>query len=416
MSDLIVRDATLLSCVDGSARDRQEHVDVVVRDGLIAEVRRTGHAIDAGTTVVEANGATLMPGLTDAHVHLALIGPTGDHGDLDWVSHVLTVSRVIEETLQEGFTTVRDVGGLDPAFARAVGRGQVPGPHILSSGSVISQVGGHGDLREAHEAVHHAGPSIPGLVARPEVVTGADEVRRVAREQLRKGADHLKVFASGGVLSPTDHWSQTQFQLEELRAAVEVAEAWGTYVAAHCHSEAALTQVIEAGIRSIEHGSQISPEIAAIMAERDVFLVPTLRVLQLIAAQDDLTASQRSDINQISDGSRAAIRAATDAGAGVGSGSDLVGPDQTGRGHEIVLKAEVMGPMAAILSATRDNARLFRMTETIGSVEPGKRADLILLGAHPLDDVAVLADGANIRTIVQAGKVVKDLDGKAHDE
>jgi imidazolonepropionase-like amidohydrolase len=409
---LVVRDTTLLSCAEEPVR---EHVDVLVTDGVITEIRRTGAVLPPGATAVDGRDVTTMPGLLDAHVHLALVGPAGDHGDLDWVSHVLAVRRVIEETLQEGFTTVRDAGGLDPAFARAVDSGQILGPKVLPSGSVISQVGGHGDLREAHEMVH-SGPSIPGLVARPEVVTGADAVRAAAREQLRKGATHLKLFTSGGVLSPTDHWTHTQFQFDEIRAAVEVAEAWGTYVLAHCHSERALGQVIEAGVRSIEHGSQINPEIAARMAARGVWLVPTLRVLDLIAAQEELSPDQGGDIRQIATGSRDAIRAAVDAGVGIGSGSDLVGPDQTGRGEEIVVKAEVMGVLPAIVSATRDNARLFRMEDKVGTVEVGKRADLVMVAGQPLDDVRLLADGRHIRLVLQAGIVVKDMDGRVRDE
>lgn len=412
MTTLAVQDTTLIDCTGGPVR---EHVDVLVEDGVIASVRPTGATVRPGATVVDGRGATLMPGLMDAHVHMALVGPGGDHGEGSWVSHVLSVRRVIEETLMEGYTTVRDAGGLDPAFARAVESGQITGPEIFSSGSVISQIGGHGDLRDSHTAAH-AGASIPGLVARPEVVTGADEVRRVAREQLRKGATQLKVFASGGVLSPTDHWTHVQFQAEEIRAAVEVADAWGTYVLAHCHSERALMQVIEAGVRCIEHGSQITPEIAKVMASRGTWLVPTLRTLDLIAAQDDLTADQADDISQITAGSERAIRAASEAGVGIGSGSDLVGPDQTGRGWEIVRKAEVMGVEAALLSATRDNARLIRVEDRLGTVEPGKQADLILVAGNPLDDVGMLTDGANTPWVMKAGVVVKDTEKRGHDD
>ncbi|MBU2666184.1 amidohydrolase family protein [Actinoplanes bogorensis] len=411
MTSLLIRDTSVMTCTDESV---QEHVDVEVEAGRIVGLRPAGRAVPAGTTVIDGAGHTLLPGLLDAHVHMALIGPAGDHGDGSWISHVLRVKGVIEDTLLEGFTTVRDAGGLDPAFARAVDAGQIRGPKIFPSGSVISQIGGHGDLREAHEAVHR-GASIPGLVARPEVVNGADEVRRVAREQLRKGATQLKMFTSGGVLSPTDHWTHTQFQFDEVRAAVEVAEAWGTYVLAHCHSASALMQVIEAGVRSIEHGSQVDERIADEMLRRDVWLVPTLQILQIIEADPALTPDQRVDINAIIDGSRNAVRIASAKGVGIGSGSDLVGPDQTGRGLEIVLKAELMGAAKAILSATRDNARLVRMQDTIGTIEAGKQADLVLVAGNPLDDVKLLASGTNIPVVIRAGEIVKDTAGMAHD-
>jgi imidazolonepropionase-like amidohydrolase len=410
--DLVIRDVSLFACVDESVR---EHVDVIARDGRISEIRATGQAVPPGMTVVEGSGHTLLPGLTDAHVHMALIGPSGDHGEGSWISHVLRVKDVIEATLHDGFTTVRDAGGLEPAFPRAASEGLIHGPRILPSGSVISQTGGHGDLREAHEAVH-AGPSVPGLVARPEVVDGADAVRRIAREQLRRGATQIKIFASGGVLSPTDHWTHVQFGVAEIRAAVEVAEAWGTYVLAHCHSERALGQVIAAGVRSIEHGSQVNEAIAAEMRERGIFLVPTLQTLEEILKDESLSADQRSDMHQIVTGSQNAIRVAMEAGVVIGSGSDLVGPDQRGRGREIVLKAELMGTAAAILSATRDNARLFRMSERIGTVEPGKDADLVLVDGQPLDDIGLLGSGASIPLVVRGGVIVKDAKHLAQGE
>jgi len=408
VTDLVIRDVTLLACVDQTVA---EHVDVTVQGSRIGHIRRTGTPAPPGARVIEGSGHTLMPGLTDAHVHMALIGPAGDHGAGSWISHVLGVKDVIEATLDDGFTTVRDAGGLEPAYARAVRAKQIRGPRILPSGSFISQTGGHGDARLAHEAVH-AGTSIPGLVARPEVVDGADAVRRAAREQLRRGATQIKVMASGGVLSPTDRWSHPQLSLDELRAAVEVAQACDTYVLAHCHSEAALRRVIQAGVRSVEHGSGLSAAIAADMAARGSYLVPTLLVLDVILADSALTDDQRADITTIKRGSRRAVRTAMAAGVTVGSGSDLVGPDQRGRARELARKAEVMGSAtAAILSATRDNARLFRMADRIGTVEPGKLADLILVDGHPLDDITLLADAARILLVVKGGVVVKDANG-----
>jgi imidazolonepropionase-like amidohydrolase len=407
---LLIRDVSMMSCTDEKI---QNHIDIQVEAGRIVGLHPTGSTSGVDTTVIDGSGHTVLPGLLDAHVHMALIGPTGDHGEGSWVSHVLQVKEVIETTLSEGYTTVRDAGGLDPAFARSVDSHQILGPKILPSGSVISQTGGHGDLREAHEAVH-GGPSIPGLVARPEVVNGADEVRRAAREQLRKGATQIKLFTSGGVLSPTDHWSHVQFQFDEIRAAVEVAEAWGTYVLAHCHSEAALRQVITAGVRSSEHGSQVNEEIAEEMLRREIFLVPTLQVLEAIQSDTSLTPEQRLDMLAITDGSKRAVQIAEAKGVSIGSGSDLVGPDQSGRGREIVLKAELMGAAGAILSATRENARLFRMADRIGTIELGKQADLILVAGSPLDDVELLVTGRNIPVVIRNGVVVKDAEGMAH--
>ena len=198
MTSLVIRNTELLDC---TGADPRAGIDVAVSGSLISGIGRgVGSSPDR---VIDAAGLTLMAGLTDAHVHMGLVSPAGGIGDLPWIDYVFTVRRIIENTLQEGFTTVRDAGGLDPHWARLVEQGVIDGPRILPSGSVLSQTGGHGDLRPAHHIEHPRG-SIPGLSATPEIVDGVDEVRRAAREQLRKGATQIKVFSSGGVLSPTD--------------------------------------------------------------------------------------------------------------------------------------------------------------------------------------------------------------------
>ena len=194
--DLVIRDVAVLDCTGAEPSGRH---DVVVRDGRIDSIHRHGEgATVRDATEVDGSGTTLMPGLTDAHVHFALIGQKGDHGDEPLIDHVLRVATYIDGALDEGFTTVRDAGGLEPAWAKAVEKGLVRGPRILPSGSHLSQTGGHGDARAAHQA-SHSWASIPGLVARAEVVDGADEVRRAVREQLRRGATQIKLLASAGV-------------------------------------------------------------------------------------------------------------------------------------------------------------------------------------------------------------------------
>jgi len=212
--------------------------------------------------VIDCQGRTLMPGLLDAHVHLASL-------DLDPVEEValapaviaLRIARQIEDTLQAGFTTVRDAGGLDWGFKEAVRQGLIRGPRIFISGPFLSQTGGHGDnqrprtARELFRAVH-------GLTTETILADGADEVRRAAREALRRGADQIKVMASGGAASPTDELDHVQFSVDELTAAVDVAGAVGTYVLAHAYGPRAIQNCLEAGIRSIEHGNFLDEETA----------------------------------------------------------------------------------------------------------------------------------------------------------
>jgi imidazolonepropionase-like amidohydrolase len=410
--DLVIRDVSVLDCTGREPSGRQ---DVVVRDGRIAAIEVAGQAKHDGLASVDGAGCTLLPGLTDAHVHFAIIGPHGDHGDEPLVHHVLKVATFIEGALDEGFTTVRDAGGLEPAWAKAVESGLLRGPRILPSGSYLSQTGGHGDARLAHEAVHRHGPSIPGLIARAEIVDGADAVRRAAREQLRRGATQIKLFASGGIVSPTDPFDSLQFSPEELSAAVEVARGWHTYVLAHCHTSPAIDAAVAAGVRSIEHGSLLEPETAARMAEHGVFMVPTLQTVIMIRDDPDrfgLTAEKAAAIRAVADRCFESIRVADAAGVAIGSGSDVVGPWQGRRGEEIILKAPILGVHRAIISATRTNAELFNLADRIGTVEVGKDADLILMQGEPLDDVELFRDPDNVRLVLQRGAVAKDTDGR----
>ena len=411
-TDLVIRDVSVLDC---TGREPSGRHDVVIRGGRIDVIEPAGRARHADLASVDGSGCTLLPGLTDAHVHFAIIGPHGDHGDEPLINHVLRVATFVEGALDEGFTTVRDAGGLEPAWAKAVESGLIRGPRILPSGSYLSQTGGHGDARLAHQAVHGHGPSIPGLIARAEIVDGADAVRRAAREQLRRGATQIKIFASGGVVSPTDPFDSVQFSREEIAAAVDVARGWHTYVLAHCHTSATIDVAVEAGVRSIEHGSLLEPETAARMAEHDVFMVPTLQTVVMIRDDPDrfgLTPEKAEAIRAVADRCFESIRVADAAGVAIGSGSDVVGPWQGRRGEEIILKAPILGVHRAIISATRTNAELFNLADRIGTVEVGKDADLILMQGEPLDEVELFADPANVRVVLQGGAVAKDTDGR----
>jgi imidazolonepropionase-like amidohydrolase len=325
------------------------------------------------------------------------------------VDYALLVRTLIEQTLHEGFTTVRDAGGLDPAWARAVAVGRIRGPRILPSGSFLTQTGGHGDMREAHEAVHGL-PSIAGLVANPEVVDGADSVRRAAREQLRRGATQIKLFVSGGVMSPTDPLESIQFTVGEIAAAVEVARSWGTYVLVHAHTSAAMRNALSAGVRSIEHGSILDEETAQRILAAGAFVVPTLLIL---TRPRPLGPAEAAKAARVSGASRTSVRLAHSGGIPLGSGSDLIGPDQEARAEEIVEKAHEIGPMSALVSATRVNAELVGLADRIGTVEPGKDADLVLVRGNPLDRIETLAEPDGVLFVLQRGEMVRDDEGRA---
>jgi len=407
---IIIRDAAI---VDATGREPEGRGDVLVEDGRIGAVGAVGE-VAAGVPVIDAAGASLLPGLSDAHVHLALIGTRGDHGSDPWIMHVLQVAGLIEAAPQEGFTTVRDAGGLEPAWAQAVASGALAGPRILPAGSPLSQTGGHADDRLRHESLPH-GHTIPGLVAAFEITDGVDEVRRAAREQLRRGATQIKLMASGGVISPTDPLDSLQLSVAEIAVAVEVAHSWGTYVMAHCHTSPSVEMALDAGVRSIEHGSMLEPETAARIAAEGAFMVPTLQTMESFIAfphRMGLAPEKLALLGGFAEQAYHSIEIARDAGVKLASGSDVVGPWQGHRGEELMYKARVLGAHEAIISATRTNAELFMLDHEIGTIEVGKRADLVLVRGEPLDDIALLADPENVVVVLQGGVVAKDSEGR----
>jgi imidazolonepropionase-like amidohydrolase len=404
MPPLLLNDSVLL---DGTGRDPRPRMSVLAEGGRIVRIADAGSiAVPEGARAVDCGGMTLMPGLTDAHVHFGLVAAGPNPEPESHVSYVLKVVENIRLALDEGFTTVRDAGNLDPAYAFAVEQGQIPGPRILPAGSFLTQTGGHGDQR--HRWTDQALLSVPGLVAHSVICDSADQVRRAARDQLRRGATQVKLMGSGGVMSPNDPLESLQFTVEEMAAAVHEARAYGKYVMAHCHTVGAMNNALDAGVRSIEHGSIIDEATARRMAEQDAYLVPTLVILEILARASAVPEFSKAKLELVRDTSKRSVEVAKHAGVRIASGSDLLGPRQSRRASEIAEKAKRLGPMEAIVSATKTNAGLFRMEDRIGTVEEGKDADVVLVAGDPLADVGVLVDAANIRLVVQRGVVRKD--------
>ncbi len=408
---LVFEDATLLDC---TGRDPQPKIQLVVENGRIDRIQSSnGARRPPDAQVVDCQGRTLMPGLLDAHVHLAIndLDPAAEAA-LPPAVIALRIAHQIEATLDAGFTTVRDAGGLDAGFKEAVRRGLIRGPRIFVSGAFISQTGGHGDHRERTSRVAY--PTVPGLTSESILADGADEVRRAAREVLRRGADQVKVMASGGAASPSDELDHVQYTVPELAAAVDAARGVGTYVLAHAYGPRAIQNCLTAGVRSIEHANFLDEETAdRMLAAEDVFLVPTIITYELLSAREaegGWTPDMVRKIRQGLTGAYDALGLAFEKGLRIASGSDVLADMQGEKGREIACQARVMGAMNAIIAATRTNAELMRIQNEVGTVEQGKRADLILVDGDPLADPGVFADANRVRTIVKAGEIVKDLD------
>ena len=410
MSPVAVLRSGLL--IDGTGREPIQGATVVIEDGNIVRVGKdSAIEVPRGAHVFELHGRAIMPGLADAHVHLGIVHLSAGAAQREPLAvWTMKVRQVIEETLEMGFTTVRDAGAIDGGFAQAVAEGYIRGPRILPSGSPISQTGGHGDWRQRFQ--EEPLPAIPGLVAMPAICDGPEEVRKAARQQLRRGATQLKVMAAGGAMSPADELETTQLTVDEMAAAVYEATAVGKTVMAHTYSPRSIANALEAGVRSIEHGNFLDEATAARMTDQGAFLVPTLTTYELIdrfGEQYGIPQFNLEKTRQAKSGSLESVQVAVAAGVKIGSGSDLLAAMQPYKTMELSLKAQVMGPMAAIVSATRTNAELFGLADRLGTVEAGKWADIIVVDGNPLDDIERLHDKNNVKLVLKQGAVLKNL-------
>ena len=408
MSTTVFRNCTLLDCTGAEPAPRS----TVLVDGTRI-TRVCGGAepvIPKDAVQIDCGGRTLMPGLSDAHVHAAIIETDPGKARRDSAATVaLRIKNVLEQTLDAGFTTVRDAFGLDWGFAQATERGLVRGPRILFVGACLSQTGGHGDWREPH---HHYSPieGIYGLVATPRICDSPDEMRRAAREMLRTGAHGIKIMAGGGCMSPTDELEHTQFTIEEMAAACYEARTVEKIALAHVYTPRGIMNAVHAGVRSIEHGNFLDEESATCMRDAGAYFVPTLTTYEVISAYGESQGIPRKmidKINQAKAGGLESLRIARAAGLNICSGSDVLSMMQPFKSMELALKASVLGAHEAILSATRTNAELFGLAEEIGTIEEGKCADLIVVDGQPLDDISVLQDAANVRLVMRDGQILK---------
>ena len=408
MGTTVFRDATILDC---TGRDPIVGGAVVVSGERIEAVGRGDQiSVPRDARVVDLGGKTLMPGLIDAHAHMALVEAkiSGFEALHPGAVYAFSVARNIENTLMQGYTTIRDAGGCDWSFKLAVERGLIKGPRMFVSNGVISQTGGHGDHRQRHNRgdPHQEHP----LMAPASIADGVDQVRLAAREQLRTGADQIKVMAGGGAASPTDAVDDPQYTVEELAAAVYEARAVKKYVLAHVYVPQGIKNCVEAGVRSIEHGNFLDEESASLMKEHGVFLVPTLAIFELVSRHGREYGAPESmieKINGIRDVGPQSLEIAKAIGLKIGSGSDVFGPYAVSRALSLELQAAVLGAMGSIISATRTNAELLGVADDIGTLEPGKLADLIVIDGDPLADISILQDEENVNLVMQSGRVVK---------
>jgi imidazolonepropionase-like amidohydrolase len=403
------RHATLLTC---TGVDPLYDATVIVEGAVIKDVMTGARtATGIGGDLIDCRGRTVMPGLIDAHVHVCAVEVDLGAQRRDYPTSLLAYAagKMIRQALDQGFTTVRDAGGADWGMKEAVDRGLIPGPRMFVSGHPLSQSGGHGDSRTRAE--NHVGCGCGAEIGMvPNIADGVEEVRRAVRTQLRRGADAIKVMAGGGVASPTDRLESPQYQPDELGAAVAEAEAAGTYVLAHAYTPAAIRNAVQAGVRSIEHGNFLDEATAKLMAAKGTFLVPTFVTYEKLHEQGrerGLSAAQLAKLDLVLGSGLDGLRRAHDAGVRIGSGSDLLGPLARHKARELAIKTSVLGAHATLIATTRTNAELLGVGDETGTIEPGKRADLLVVDGDPLADIAMLQNPDNLMAIVLAGQFHK---------
>ena len=382
-------------------------INIVIESGRIAEVSKT--PIGGCESVFDVNGATLMPGLCDAHVHVT--AGTASFPDLLRWSPMYTTARASEillGMLQRGFTTVRDCGGADYGLAKAIEEGYITGPRLLFSGHAISQTGGHGDMRGPGENWDSC-TCCAGLGV---IVDGVSQVRRACRDEIRKGAHFIKIMAAGGVASPTDRIGNTQFSEGEITAAVQEAEAAETYVAAHVYTARAANRALKNGVRSIEHGNLIDDSTIDLLLERDAFLVPTMSTHEVLGTEGvagGMPKEMCDKVFEVVDAGKATHAHAHSRGVKMVYGTDLLGPMHRHQLLEFSIRSAFQSPLEVIASATVTAAELFNLTEEIGDLSPGKRADIIALAGNPLEDIGILQEPEKyLKLVMKDGIIYKN--------
>ena len=386
----------------------RDGVEVLVADGVIREVSDRPIRSE-GAERFDLAGRVLMPGLIDAHVHvIAAFADLAANAVQPSSLAALRAGQIMTAMLMRGFTTVRDVGGADRGLVEAQASGVVAGPRLVISGKALSQTGGHCDMRIRSD---DRAPSEHRVGAMGRLCDGVEAVRLAAREELRAGANFIKVMANGGIASPTDPIHMLQFTRDELRAAVEEAVNYGTYVSAHLYTDVAIRRAIECGVYSLEHCNLIQPETARLAAQAKAFAVPTLITYDRLAIEAASLGMAADSVAKIETVRRAGLESLSilhDAGVRMAYGTDLLGAMHRHQSGEFALRARVLPALEVLRSATTLAADLCGLAGRAGIIEPGADADLLVVDGDPLRDWSLLeGQGSHIPAIMQAGRFVK---------
>jgi imidazolonepropionase-like amidohydrolase len=403
---------------DGSSKT-VSNADVLIEGNLIKSVA-ANMKVPAGTNVVDGGGRTLMPGLIEMHAHLCLKDGIPQFRD-DWDQMVAgaNTAHVLIDYLDQGFTTARDAGCNVLGIAKAVNSGYFPGPRIFPSGGFLSQTGGHGDTGYfadsigAKDSLERAGWSY--------IVDGRDEVMKAARHNLRAGATQIKIMAGGGVASEFDPLHMTQFSLDEMKAAVEVAADYGTYVLAHAYHDSSVNRAIDAGVRVIEHNFLVSEKTIKRMKKEGIALsVQAVVALVQFGDPDSITffsEDQKKKAKTVNAGALQMMEWAIEHELLMVTGGDMFGPYVSSQADNIIKFCEVANdPHLCLKTATSNAAEVLSWSGgmnpykygSLGVVEDGAYADVIIVDGNPLEDIEMIGRD-HVKLVIKDGTIYKNL-------
>ena len=403
----IVRNGTVL---DTTTMTYTENQVVVIENGVIVDVGDS-HTGDVDVDI-DAAGRFVLPGLIDGHVHFRLA--TLDFRALVQWSEVqfgINMARLAAATVERGFTTVRDLGGDVNGLMRSIADGHAQGPRIVRAGLMLTQTGGHGDIRSGAIEVASCGCVLDSNVM-SIVADGPDAVRKAARHLLRDGSDFIKIHVSGGVASPADPLESVQYTTEEIRIIVTEAHHRGTYVAAHAYTSEAIAMAVDAGVHCIEHGNLMDDRTAALIADAGAVVVPTLVTYQAmdnIGRQLGLPAANLAKNSVVLDSGLESLDRTHRAGVTLGFGTDLIGEAQTRQNDELAIRAQVQPAIDVLRSMWIVNAQLCHLEGRIGVLQPGACGDIVISNVDPIDDIAAFAQPETaLSHVIQNGNLVVD--------
>ena len=387
---------------------------VLVVDGIIEKVSKDRIESPAGARVIDGGNRVLSPGFIDLHTHLAGQNPRSMEKYHPTVAGA-NAAAMAKHYLDSGFTTIRDAGGTHPDFARAIEAGVIYGPRLFPSGAVISQTAGHGDFRAPHDPHPTLVGGTPYLESGSSILAdGVDQTLMAARENLKAGATQIKIMGGGGVMSEFDPIHSLQPSPDEIRAAVQAASDWGTYVLAHAYTSAAIERLVVNGVKCIEHGLLIDDKTAKLVADKGVVISTQLVIFRTLQDLPGISERNLGKLEAVLAGQENLIRLIKKYGIKTGFGTDFIQGGYTMLTREFTERAEYWTPAEVLVQATSESAEIIRMIGKLnrwgnfGEIREGWVADLLLINGEPLEDISVLRNPeTGLALIMKQGEIVK---------